>query len=62
MGFFFKTFPSVSKHMDHKLETLIMYNLSKIQVQESLCVELSGTLLSTLSQATLVQDLLKQNY
>ena len=48
--------------MDHKLETLIVYNLSKIQVQESLCAELSGTLLSTLSQATLVQDLLKQNY
>ena len=37
-----KTFPSVSKHMDHKLETLIMYNLSKIQVQESLCAELGG--------------------
>ena len=28
--------------MDHKLETLIMYNLSKIQVQESLCAELGG--------------------
>lgn len=36
--------------MDHKLETLIVYNLSKIQVQESVCAELSGTLLSTLSR------------
>lgn len=41
---FLKTFPSVSKHVYHKLGILIMYNLSKIQVQESLCAEVSEAL------------------